>query len=331
MSLQLLSIGHWNPENEITNRFLEELDIGTTDQWIIERVGIRSRRTVLPLDYIRETRNADPLAAMEAALYSNADMGQRAADLALERAGIARSDIGMVIAGGSGPDWQIPSEACTIANALGIEAPAIDMNSACTSFYTQLYMLSMMQPDKLPDYVLLVVPESLTKTVDYNDRSTAVLWSDGAAAAVVSTRHTGRAEILGNSLDSSPAGWDKVVVPRGGHFAQQGRTVQTFGIKRMCHCLMVLRNEFETDSRRFNFIGHQANQRMLETVCRRSDIPADRHHTNVEWFGNTGCASSASVVSMNWEKWTDQDDIALVGVGSGLTWSSYLLRFGSKK
>ena len=56
----------------------------------------------------------------------------------------------------------------------------------------------------------------------------------------------------------------------------------------------------------------------------------DRHHTNVEWFGNTGCASSASVVSMNWEKWTDLDDIALVGVGSGLTWSSYLLRFGSK-
>ena len=330
MSLHVHSLAHFNPANEITNRFLEELDIGTTDQWIIERVGIRSRRTVLPLDYIRETRNANPLAAMEAATYSNADMGQRAADAALARAGISRNDIGMVIAGGSGPDWQIPSEACTIASALEMEVPAIDINSACTSFYTQLYMLSLMQPEKLPDYVLLVVPESLTKTVDYNDRATAVLWGDGAAAAVVSTRHRGRATVLGNTLDSSPAGWSKVTVARGGHFQQVGRTVQTFGIKRMRHCLSVLRNEFECDARRFHFVGHQANQRMLEAVCRKCEIPTDRHHTNVEWFGNTGCASSASVVSMNWEKWTDLDDIALVGVGSGLTWSSYLLRFGSK-
>jgi 3-oxoacyl-[acyl-carrier-protein] synthase-3 len=330
VNLQIHSIAHFNPGNEITNRFLEELDIGTTDQWIIERVGIRSRRTVLPLDYIRETRNANPLAAMEAAEFTNAQMGQRAADAALARAGISRSDIGMVIAGGSGPDWQIPSEACTIANALEMEVPAIDINSACTSFYTQLYMLSLMQPDKLPDYVLLVVPESLTKTVDYNDRATAVLWGDGAAAAVVSTRHVGRAAVLGNTLESSPAGWDKVTVSRGGHFKQVGRTVQTFGIKRMRNCLMALKNEFESDVRRFQFVGHQANQRMLESVCRKCEIPSDRHHSNVEWFGNTGCASSASVVSTNWDKWTDLDDIALVGVGSGLTWSSYLLRFGSK-
>jgi 3-oxoacyl-[acyl-carrier-protein] synthase-3 len=330
VNLQIHSIAHFNPGNEITNRFLEELDIGTTDQWIIERVGIRSRRTVLPLDYIRETRNANPLAAMEAAEFTNAEMGQRAADAALARAGISRSDIGMVIAGGSGPDWQIPSEACTIANALEMEVPAIDINSACTSFYTQLYMLSLMQPDKLPDYVLLVVPESLTKTVDYNDRATAVLWGDGAAAAVVSTRHVGRAAVLGNTLESSPAGWHKVTVSRGGHFKQVGRTVQTFGIKRMRNCLMALKNEFESDVRRFQFVGHQANQRMLESVCRKCEIPSDRHHSNVEWFGNTGCASSASVVSMNWDKWTDLDDIALVGVGSGLTWSSYLLRFGSK-
>jgi 3-oxoacyl-[acyl-carrier-protein] synthase-3 len=256
-------------------------------------------------------------------------MGARAADMAIARAGIARSDIGMVIAGSSAVDWSSPAEACVIAAELGIETPAFDIISACTSFYTQLYTLSMMQPDKLPDYVLLVVPESLTKTVNYDDRAAAVLWGDGAAAAVVSTRHRGRARILGNTLDSSPAGWDKVFVPRSGHFEQQGRTVQTFGIKRMVRCLAALKEEFETESRHFHFVGHQANQRMLESACRRCDIPADRHHTNVEWFGNTGCASSASVVSMNWEKWTDVDDIGLVGVGSGLTWSSYLMRFGA--
>ena len=95
------------------------------------------------------------------------------------------------------------------------------------------------------------------------------------------------------------------------------------------HVVAALRGEFESDARRFHFVGHQANLRMLESVCRRCNIPADRHHTNVEWFGNTGCASSASVISMNWEKWIDRDDLAVVGVGAGLTWSSYLLRFGS--
>ncbi|MFQ5417516.1 MAG: 3-oxoacyl-ACP synthase III family protein [Myxococcota bacterium] len=328
MSLYLNGIGHFHPENEISNRFLVELDIGTTDPWIVERVGIRSRRTVLPLDYIRDTRNVDTRAAREAALYSNAQMGARAADAALARAGIARGDVGLVIAGSSGGDWLSPAQACTVAAELSMEVPAFDITSACTSFYAQLYALSLMQPEKLPDYVLLVVPESLTTTVDYNDRATAVLWGDGASAAVVSPRQRGPARILGNSLQSSPAGWDKVTVPRSGHFAQHGRTVQTFGIKRMVSCLGALRDEFETDTRRFHFVGHQANQRMLESACRSCGIPPDRHHANVEWYGNTGCASSASVVSMNWEKWKEVDDIGLVGVGAGLTWSSYLIRFG---
>lgn len=329
MSLFLNGVGHYHPENEITNRFLEELDIGTDDHWIVERVGIRSRRTVLPLDYIRETRNADPRAAVEAAVHSDARMGAWAAEEAMARAGVSRGDIGMVIAGSSGTDWLSPAGACNIACELEIEAPAFDIVSACTSFYAQLYVLSRMQAEKLPDYVLLVVPESLTKTVDYDDRAAAVLWGDGAAAAVVSTRHRGRGEILGNTLESSPSGWDKVTVSRVGHFEQQGRTVQTFGIKRMTRCLAALREEYESEDRRFHFIGHQANLRMLESVCRNCDIPPDRHHTNVEWFGNTGCASSASVVSTNWEKWSALDDIALVGVGSGLTWSSYLIRFGA--
>ena len=88
VSLYLHGLGHFHPENEITNRFLEDLDIGTTDAWIMERVGIRSRRTVLPLDYIRETRNRDPRMAREAMLYGNAETGRRAAEMAIARAGI---------------------------------------------------------------------------------------------------------------------------------------------------------------------------------------------------------------------------------------------------
>ena len=330
MDLFLHGLGHFHPEAELSNAFLEELDIGTSDEWILERVGIRSRRTVLPLEYIRETRNQEPRAAMEAALHSNADMGRAAAEMALARAGIAASDIGLVIAGTSAADTASPAEACNIAAALGVEVPAFDVNSACTSFYVQLYLLSRMQPDALPDYVLLVAPESLTKTVDYSDRTAAVLWGDAACAAVVSTRHPSRACVLGTTLASSPAGGGYVMVPRLGHFQQDGRTVQLFGIKRMTRLLGALREEFEDERRRFHFVGHQANLRMLESVRTQCKIPPERHHSNVEWYGNTGCASAASVVSMHWEKWTSEDDIAVAGVGSGLTWSSYLLRFGNR-
>ena len=89
-----------------------------------------------------------------------------------------------------------------------------------------------------------------------------------------------------------------------------------------------LQAEFEHPDRHFNFVGHQANRRMLDSVVNHCNIPNDRHHSNVEWFGNTGSASSASVISMLWEKWTDIDDVAVVGVGAGLAWSGYLLRFG---
>jgi len=327
LTLFLHGLGHFFPNSEITNRFLEELDIGTDDEWIMERVGIRSRRSVLPLDYIRSTRNSDTRAAMEAAEFATYEMGASAARMALERAGLTASDIGMVITGSSASDYQSPADACMVAKELDIDVPALDVNSACTSFLAQLYVLDMMQPEKLPPFVLVVGNDSLTKTVDYSDRSASVLWGDGAAAAVISTREAARARVLGCTLESRPTAGDKVVVPRTGYFAQDGRTVQTFAIKKTTILYGKLREAFDSPERTFHFVGHQANLRMLESVCRRCDIPADRHHSNVEWYGNTGAASSASVVSMNWEKWGPQDDIAVVGVGAGLTWSSYLIRF----
>jgi 3-oxoacyl-[acyl-carrier-protein] synthase-3 len=230
--IYLHGLGHFHPENEITNRFLEELDIGTSHEWIMERVGIRSRRTTLPLDYIRETRNRDPRAAPEAAEYSNPELGARAARMAVERAGIDMADIGMVISGSSAADTATPAEACMVARELGLEVPAFDINSACTSFFTGLYTLSLMQPDRLPAFVLLVAPESLSRTVHYDDRASAVLWGDAGAAAVLSTQVPALARIIGNTLASSPEGADKIVVPRLGHFRQEGRVVQMFAIKR---------------------------------------------------------------------------------------------------
>jgi 3-oxoacyl-[acyl-carrier-protein] synthase-3 len=176
-----------------------------------------------------------------------------------------------------------------------------------------------------------VVPDGLTRTVDYNDRSAAVLWGDGAAAAVLSTREPGRARILGNTLEGSPAGHTKVHIARQGHFHQEGRTVQMFAIKKTARGLKKLRKGFEEDGRRLHFVGHQANRLMLEKVCELCDVPPDRHHHNVVRYGNTAGAGSPSVISMRWDDWTDDDDVAVVGVGAGLTWSGFLVRFGGEQ
>ena len=330
MTLHLHGLGHFHPENEISNQFLESLDIGTNDEWILERTGIRSRRTVLPLDYIRDTRNRDLRAANEAALYTAAEAGRRAAEMAIARAGIDRGRIGWVVTGGSAPDSLTPAESCNVARALGLEVPAFDVNSACTSFLAHIFLLERMQPDALPDFILLVAPEIATKIVDYEDRASAVLWGDGAAAAVVSTRVPGRAHFEGSTLDSSPEGAEKVVVPRLGYFDQDGRAVQMFAIKKSQLVYEQLRERHACEDRQLHFVGHQANLRMLQAVCERSGIPPERHHSNVEWYGNTAAASSASVISMNWEKWNPDDDIAVAGVGAGLTWAGYLLRFGTR-
>lgn len=325
--LWLHGIGHFNPDVEITNRFLEELDIGTNGDWIMDRVGIRTRRTVLPLDYIRATYNHDPRAALEAAAFTNAETGRRAAEMAIARAGLTQADIGLLIAGGCVPDTVSPAEACNIADALGLDTPAFDINSACSSFNAQLYTLSLMRPEALPPFVLLVVTENTTRVVDYRDRKSAVLWGDGSAAAVLSTRNPGRFTVLNNMLASHPAGAKKVVIPRMGHFVQDGPAVQKFAITRTVKCLRQLRADFpDVPQANWHFIGHQANRLMLEHVCRSCKIAPDQHHYNVTDFGNTASAGSPSVLSANWDRFVPGDFVAMVGVGSGLTWSSFALR-----
>jgi 3-oxoacyl-[acyl-carrier-protein] synthase-3 len=325
--LFLHGMGHFHPENVVSNAFLESLDIGTDDAWILERVGIQNRRTVLPLDYIRATRNADPRAAVEAALYDNAETGARAARLALERAGIGVEQIGLVLSGSCAPDYAIPAEAARVAARLGVSAPALDLASACSTFGAQIHFLDSMRPEALPDFVLLVQPENTTRVVDYGDRASCVLWGDGTAAAIVSARVPARVAVDTTSLASSPAGWDKVVIPRLGHFDQEGRAVQTFAIKTTRDLVLAIQ-ERAARPERLGFIGHQANLLMLEAVCRFTNIPPERCFSNVVEYGNTGGAGAPSVLSMRWDALADGDEIALAVVGSGLSWAAMRIRAG---
>lgn len=330
--LYIHGIGHFHPENEISNAFLEGLDIGTDPKWIMERVGIESRRTVLSLDYIHETRNVDPNQSHAASLYSNAQTGAMAALMAIERAGIQKSKIGMVVAGGCSPQFLIPAEACLVAAELEIQAPSIDVSSACSSFASQIHFLSSMQPEALPPYILLVNCENNTRTIDYRDRNTAVLWGDATSAAVVSTRIPSRMKVVNTTLSSDPSGWAKVRTPVGGHFAQLGAEVQAFAIRKTVATLESLKKlnpnfagKFSDNFNGAYFIGHQANLRMLNKVCEKMKIPSERHLHNIGQFGNCGAAGAPSVISQNWDRFVDQDLIAVALVGAGLTWGGFII------
>ena len=326
MALYLHGMGHFNPENIISNRFLEELDIGTSNDWILERVGIVNRRTVLPLEYIRQTKNADFRAAYEVRQYRNADMAAKAAGLALERASLKLEDIGMVIAGSSSADNIAPAESSAVAARLGIEVPCFDMNSACSSFGMQINFLSKMDPLTLPPYVLVVDSETLTKTIDYSDRASAVLFGDGSAAAIVSTRIPSHKVFVDCSFESRPSAWEKVGITHVWRFYQDGNAVQGFAIRTTTEGVKKLKEQFASETKRFIFIGHQANLSMLKTVCERTGILPEHHWYGVDQFGNTGCCSAPSVLSMHWDDLRGGDRVAMSIVGAGLSWAHLMLK-----
>ena len=325
--LYIHGMGHFHPDNLISNKFLEDLDIGTNDDWIMSRVGIQNRRTVLSLDYIKSTKNHDTRAAAEASLFTNAQTGKYAAEMAIARSGVEKSQIGLVIAGGCTPENSTPAEACAIAAELGITAPCIDLNSACTSFGAHIHFLTMLGGEDVPEFILIVQPENTTRTVDYADRRAAVLWGDGSSAAVVSTKISGKATVTSTTLSSDPSGWNKVIIPRTGHFEQDGPAVQAFAVRKTSATVNSIRDRFNGKGESMLFVGHQANLRMLETVCRRCEIDAHRHFYNVNNFGNTAAAGAPTVVSQNWDTFKAGDVLAMVMVGAGLTWAGMSIEF----
>jgi 3-oxoacyl-[acyl-carrier-protein] synthase-3 len=325
--MYLHSLGHYHPENAIDNGFLERLDIGTSNEWIVSRTGIRTRHTVLPLDYICATRNRDPREADEASLYNNAETGYCAAKMALDRAGLEASHIRMVIAGGSAPRMGAPVEACLIAERMGISGPCFDVNSACSTFGVHLRVLSMMAAEAAPDFVLLVQPENLTRATNYSDRRTAVLMGDCTTAAIVSHRIPSAVRISHVMMESDPSAWRKVTIPCRGHLQQEGAAVQNFAIRKMAMLVERIRRQAQPG---FWFVGHQANLPMLQSACCRAGVDPSKHLYNVDKRGNCGAAGAASVVSERFAQFRPGDEVLVATVGAGLTWAGFLLEFNGK-
>lgn len=318
--LYLHALGHFHPETVLDNHFLTSLDIGVDEKWIEDRVGIFERHTTLPLDYLRETRNQDPRAAAEAAHTTPTQMSVKATEMALKRAGIEASQLGMIVSGGCSPEMQIPADSSRIANSLGIAATCFDLQSACSSFASQIHVLNQMRPEALPDYVLVVNSETFTRSIDYSDRRQAVLFGDGASAAIVSSRVPSSSVISETSFGCDPAGQHQITIPTGGHFAQEGHAVQVFAIRTTTDVVKKLQGSVPPDeNRRQVFIGHQANLRMLENVCKRIHVALADHYANISYFGNCGAAGAPSVLSQHWEDLRNCV-INLAVVGSGLAW-----------
>ena len=143
-SFWINGVGHSHPGNIITNEFLGDLEIGTDNQWIMERVGIRERRTILPIDHLFLTKNRVREENTKYIRVETPKLVEEAFELALSRSSLKRDDIELVVAGGCTPTSLIPCDAATYANVLGIAAPCIDFNSACSSFTAGLHFLKQM-------------------------------------------------------------------------------------------------------------------------------------------------------------------------------------------
>jgi 3-oxoacyl-[acyl-carrier-protein] synthase-3 len=296
----------------------------------MERVGIQNRRTILPLDYIRQTKNINVRESFAVRQYTNAKMEAIAARQAIERAGIKKEDIGLLISGTSTPDNIAPAEASAVATEIGIEVACFDLNSACSTFGMQVNMLMRMQPEELPPYILLVLAETPTKSINYSDRSSAVIFGDAAFAAVVSTTVPSDKVFVSGGFNARPSGWTKVGIKYDWTFHQDGNAVQGFAIRTTTECLKILQDEYEAKAKRFVFIGHQANLLMLKAVCERRGVAPERHWFNVDQFGNTACCSGPSVLSMHWNDIQPGDNIAMVIVGAGLAWAYMMLKVADR-
>ncbi len=324
--LHILGMGTCHPTTSIDNHFLEALDVGTNAQWIEEKIGILSRVTTLPVDYIRETRNQDPRIALEVASMSATDLGVKAAEEALKKTGIQPAHIGLVIVNCCSPRQTSPSEAIRISERLGIVAPAYDVYTACPAFALHIDYLRNFEESSLPEFVLCVSTAAMTQHVNYNDRSDGAIWGDGAAAWIVSTKHTGRLEIIDSTFTADPTRCEAVVVDSQGFFHQDGRAVRDFSVRQTVRLIKSIEEKHPIDWNRDVFIGHQANRTMLDQITNNREIPPTSHWHNVTYLGNQAGAGAPASLSMNWDKMVAGQHIVVAVVGAGLSWGSIVMR-----
>ncbi len=320
---RIIGVGSYLPERILTNTDLEAM-VDTSDEWIVTRTGIRERRVV---------------AEGEATSH----LSVRAAERALADAGIAASEIDLVVLGTSSPDMIFPATACLVQEKLGMTCPAYDVNAACSGFVFALHAGVAAIESGRATRVLVIGADALTRHIDFTDRATCVLFGDGAGAVVLEAG--GEPGVLGIVLGSDGSGAGLLRIPAGGsarpvvpegvgdasrYVQMNGNEVFRFAVKAIpAATLEALAASGHTVDDLAWLVPHQANQRILNTVEQRLGIPSERVFSHVATTGNTSAASIPLALDDLYTsgRIASGDLIALVGFGAGLTWGAAVVRW----
>src|SRR5437870_5628751 len=283
----ILGTGHSYPEGILTNADLEKM-VDTSDDWITSRTGIKQRRRAAPGEYTSQ-------------------FAVRASQEAIERAGIDANDIDLILCATVTPDQILPSTACLIQAELGAnKAAAMDIVAACSGFLYGLTIANPMIRSGQIKYALIIGAELLTRYVDYTDRSTCILFGDGAGAAILGPVEGDRG-ILATKIRSdgryeeqlyAPGGGTKggftaETIARGDHFFKmKGNEVFKVAIRSMADISREVLDEAGLKTEDVNlFIPHQANQRITDAVANKLNVDNSIVYSNIAMHGNTSSAS----------------------------------------
>jgi 3-oxoacyl-[acyl-carrier-protein] synthase-3 len=322
--VSVTGMGAFVPERVMTNDELSQL-VDTSDEWIVERTGIRERR----------------LAAPDQAL---SDLALPAAHQALEQAGLSGKDIDLLIVATVTPDMAFPSTAAILADQLGaVDAAAYDLSAGCTGFMYALAQAYGMLAGALSRRALVVGGDVLSRIVDWTDRRTCVLFGDGAGAVVLEPVQ--QRGFLAFELGADGAGGPQLYLPAGGsrtpataesvaqkqHFVQMnGREVFKFATRVLISSAQTVleasgRGVEEIDV----YVPHQANTRIIEYARKKLGIPEDRTVIDVDRYGNTSSGSiPLALADAQAARMLHEGDLVLMtGMGAGLTWGSALMEW----
>jgi 3-oxoacyl-[acyl-carrier-protein] synthase-3 len=321
----ILGIGMAVPEGVLSNADLERL-VDTTDEWIMSRTGIRERRISSP----EETTGT---------------LGAEASRRALAHAGVRAEELDLIICATATSDYIWPATSCMIQELIGARRiPAFDLGAACSGFVFGLAAAGGFIQSGQMRRVLVVGADTLTKQVNWADRSTCVLFGDGAAAAVLGPCAPGEG-ILASSMGADGSGFEMILLPAGGTrrpitpevvearqncIFMRGAEVFKFAVKIMGDaCIDALCRAGLTTRDVDLFVPHQANIRIINAAAHRMDLPPEKVFVNVEKYGNTSAASIGIgiVEALEQGRIHRGDVVVTVGFGAGLTWGANVIRW----
>jgi 3-oxoacyl-[acyl-carrier-protein] synthase-3 len=324
---EMVSVGVAVPPGVLTNEDLTRM-LDTSDEWIVERTGIRERHIAKP----------DQTVAM---------LSQEASEKALARAGVTAKDLDAIVLATASPDRLLPSTACDLQALIGADkAAAFDISAACPGFVFAAGVAEGLIASEQSEIVLVVGAEKLSTITDFQDRSTGILFGDGAGAAVMrrATGNNGRG-ILSIFLKSDgklapllyrPGGGsadpisEKVVCERSHYMKMAGREVFKAAVLTMAEaCDEALRRAGVTADEVDLLIPHQANIRIIEATAKHAGMPMSKVMVNVDRFGNTSSASIPLALDQAIAEGRVKSGsvILLVAFGAGFTWGSSVIRW----